>query len=74
MTGDKIPENALICRVSIEKVSQFEYSAILDLETCDNCRAADGLTAKMQSELPTTPNPKCSNTNGCRCVVVEIND
>jgi len=67
------PENALVMTVHAE-IHRFEYSTILDAETCANCRGLDGKTAEKESDLPTAPNPQCTSPTGCRCMVIEIRD
>ncbi len=66
------PENALIARIKVTKIEPFEYSAIIDDETCSVCKAADGITAADPKALPPAPNPKCTNRDMCRCMIVEI--
>lgn len=67
------PDNALIMTLKAEKLN-IEYSAIIDAETCDVCRALEGKMAANARELPTAPNPDCTNPRGCRCMIVEILD
>lgn len=57
-----------------ELIAEGHYSAVLDKDTCSNCRALDGLSTREANF--TTPNPNClgniysSNGNPCRCITV----
>lgn len=49
-----------------------EYSALLDLNVCLPCAAADGETANDADDLTPAPNPECAGGDWCRCFWVWI--
>lgn len=53
-----------------DEIERYEYSAILDQNTCGNCEEWDGATASDLSELPETPNEECSGMSNCRCFII----
>lgn len=55
-----------------DEIDRYEYSAILDVNTCDPCAADDGETATSLDELTDTPNPDCAGFDSCRCFRVAI--
>lgn len=55
-----------------DEISRYEYSAILDQNTCDVCEEADGRQASDPSELPDAPNPDCEGGARCRCFIVAV--
>lgn len=50
-----------------------EYSALLDLNVCSPCAAADGETANDANDLTPAPNPECAGGDWCRCFHVYVN-
>lgn len=52
---------------NIDQLSEVEYSAILDKNTCGPCEEADGMTAADPEDLPAAPNPDCEGGENCRC-------
>lgn len=57
-----------------DDIGHYEYSAILDQNTCGACSADDGMTANSPADLPGTPNPECEGSDFCRCFIVAILD
>jgi phage gp29-like protein len=55
-----------------DEIDRYIQSALLDLNTCGNCAAADGAEADTEDELPGAPNPDCDGGDLCRCVVVAV--
>lgn len=55
-----------------DDIERYEYSAILDQNTCGSCAADDGKEASSPDELPDTPNPDCEGSDFCRCFIVAI--
>ncbi|HWQ32555.1 MAG TPA: phage portal protein [Blastocatellia bacterium] len=53
---------------------RYIYSAILDVNTCDVCRAADLKEADDPAKLPDAPNPDCAGRWRCRCMIVIARD
>jgi len=43
------------------------YSAIMDDETCQACRAQEGHSSSDENRLMPIPNPRCTSLMGCRC-------
>jgi len=54
-------------KANIDQISETEYSAILDKNTCGPCEEADGMTAADPEDLPAAPNPDCAGGENCRC-------
>lgn len=54
------------------EIGRYEYSAILDKNTCDTCETWDGATADDPSQLPETPNEECDGLSNCRCFIIAI--
>ena len=48
----------------------LEYSAILDVNTCSVCKAADGRQAQSLEDLADAPNPDCEGKANCRCFII----
>lgn len=63
--SDEIAANA-------DKADHYEYSAILDANTCGPCGDADGETADDEADLPAAPNPDCDGGDRCRCIHVLV--
>lgn len=59
-------------RARRDEIDRFEYSALLDQNTCGPCNEDDGLTAGSEEQLPSTPNPECEGSDFCRCFIVAI--
>jgi len=55
-----------------DEIDHYIQSAMLDLNTCENCAAADGQEADTEDELPGAPNPDCDGKDLCRCVVMAV--
>jgi hypothetical protein len=55
-----------------DEIGSVIYSALLDLNTCENCAAADGAEGATPSEIPDVPNPDCDGGDKCRCVHVYV--
>jgi phage gp29-like protein len=55
-----------------DEIDSYYQSALLDLNTCENCAAADGAEAANEEDLPGAPNPDCDGGDKCRCVVVAV--
>lgn len=55
-----------------DDIERYEYSALLDPNTCPSCSQDDGLEASTPDDLPTTPNPECDGSDFCRCFIVAI--
>jgi hypothetical protein len=54
-----------------DEIDHYIYSALLDVNTCKACAAADGMEGSAD-ELPAVPNPDCDGGDGCRCVRVAV--
>lgn len=57
-----------------DEIDRYEYSAILDQNTCGPCAQDDGKEASSPDDLPDTPNPDCEGSDFCRCFIVTILD
>lgn len=57
-----------------DDIGRYEYSALLDLNTCEPCAALDGTTAQSMDELPEVPLGDCAGGAMCRCFIVAIAD
>lgn len=55
-------------------IRETYYSAILDKNTCQPCKDADGKTAAKPQDLPPVPNRKCEGRWRCRCCHVYVHD
>lgn len=55
-----------------DEIARYEYSAILDANTCGPCEAWDGVAAVDVSSLPETPNAECEGWSNCRCFIISI--
>lgn len=55
-----------------DDIERYEYSALLDVNTCEPCAADDGKEASTPDDLPDTPNPDCAGSDLCRCFIVAI--
>jgi phage gp29-like protein len=55
-----------------DEIDRYYYSALLDLNTCENCAAADGADGKTLDEIPDCPNPDCDGGDRCRCVQIAV--
>lgn len=55
-----------------DEIAHFEYSAILDSNTCPQCFELDGTTADSLDELPETPLADCDGGSMCRCFIVAV--
>jgi hypothetical protein len=47
-------------------------SPLLDINTCENCAAADEATGPTPGDIPDIPNPDCDGADRCRCVHVYV--
>ncbi len=55
-----------------DEVKGVYYSALLDPNTCENCRRADGVEGATPRDIPSVPNPDCDGGDKCRCVHVLV--
>lgn len=55
-----------------DEIATYEYSAILDKNTCGPCEDADGQTATDMTDLPEAPNPECEGGANCRCFIIGV--
>lgn len=55
-----------------DEIGRYQYSAILDRNTCDSCQAEDGKEAGDPAELQSAPNSECEGLALCRCFVLAI--
>ncbi|MEN6601774.1 MAG: DUF935 family protein [Bryobacteraceae bacterium] len=55
-----------------DEISNVYYSALLDMNTCEACAAADGQSGRTPDEIPAVPNPDCEGGDKCRCVHIFI--
>lgn len=54
------------------EIDLYEYSAILDINTCPPCRKWDGEQSSNIEDLPQAPNKDCEGGWNCRCFVIGI--
>ena len=54
------------------EIGLYEYSAILDQNTCGPCAADDGEQSNREDDLTDVPNPDCEGGDWCRCFHVAI--
>lgn len=59
-------------RANVDQVEFYQYSALLDKNTCSPCADADGLEAANIDDLPSAPNPDCDGGENCRCLIVGV--
>jgi len=55
-----------------DEISSVIYSALLDLNTCEACAAADGEEGATPGDIADVPNPDCDGGDKCRCVHVYV--
>lgn len=55
-----------------DEISEVQYSSLLDINSCENCKAADGQTGRTPAEITAVPNPDCDGGDKCRCVHVFV--
>lgn len=55
-----------------DDIERFEYSSLLDLNTCPQCFELDGTEAATLEELPEVPLAGCDGAGMCRCFIVAI--
>jgi phage gp29-like protein len=55
-----------------DEISEVYYSALLDLNTCEACAAADGTSGATPDDIADVPNPDCDGGDKCRCVHVYV--
>jgi Phage Mu protein F like protein len=55
-----------------DQIRLYEYSAVLDANTCDPCGEWDGSQAEKLDDLPEVPNPACEGGDKCRCVIIAL--
>ena len=53
-------------------IDRYEYSALLDVNTCSPCAQLDGTTAQSMDDLPETPLSECDGGAMCRCFIVAV--
>lgn len=59
-------------RSRADDIDRFEYSSLLDVNTCSPCAALDGTTAQNMDDLPEVPLAECDGGSMCRCFIVAI--
>ena len=59
-------------RANVDQIEVYQYSALLDKNTCSPCADADGLEAADINDLPSAPNPDCDGGELCRCLIVGV--
>lgn len=55
-----------------DEIGSVVYSALLDINTCEACAAADGEEGATPEDIPGVPNPDCDGGDRCRCVHVFV--
>jgi HK97 family phage portal protein len=55
-----------------DEIERYQYSAILDRNTCEGCGGEDAKEASDPDELQSAPNPECEGGDLCRCFIVAI--
>lgn len=55
-----------------DEIGSVIYSALLDINTCEQCAGADGAEAATPDGIPDVPNPDCDGGDKCRCVHVYV--
>lgn len=55
-----------------DDIGRYEYSALLDVNTCDPCAALDGTTAENMDDLPEVPLADCDGGSLCRCFIIAV--
>ncbi len=55
-----------------DEISSVIYSALLDINTCEQCADADGQEGDTPDDIPDVPNPDCDGGDKCRCVHVYV--
>jgi hypothetical protein len=55
-----------------EEIGSVIYSALLDINTCENCADSDGAEGATPDDIPDVPNPDCDGGDKCRCVHVYV--
>lgn len=57
-----------------DDIGRYEYSALLDANTCEPCASLDGATAMNMDDLPEVPLAECDGGSMCRCFIVAVAD
>lgn len=55
-----------------DDIDRYEYSSLLDVNTCSPCASLDGTTAQRMDDLPEVPLAECEGGSLCRCFIVAI--
>lgn len=55
-----------------DDIERYEYSSLLDVNTCSNCAELDGTTATSMDDLPEVPLADCDGGPLCRCFIIAI--
>ena len=55
-----------------DDIERYEYSSLLDVNTCSSCASLDGTTAQSMDDLPDVPLADCDGGSLCRCFLVAI--
>jgi phage gp29-like protein len=55
-----------------DEIGSVIYSALLDINTCEACAAADGEEGATPDDITAVPNPDCDGGDRCRCVHVFV--
>lgn len=59
-------------RQRLNDIERYEYSSLLDVNTCNNCAELDGTTATSMDDLPEVPLAECDGGSLCRCFIIAI--
>lgn len=55
-----------------DEIKSVIYSAMLDINSCEHCVAADGTEGDTPDDIDDVPNPDCDGGDKCRCVHVFV--
>mgnify|MGYP000250476932 CR=1 FL=1 len=60
-------------RESLEDFAYAIWSCLCDSDSCDECRALDGIYFLPRlANMPQPPLPSCKSSKGCRCILIYI--
>jgi hypothetical protein len=48
---------------------RFIYSCVMDEDSCDVCKSAEGQESDDPRHLPSAPNPECKGECGCMIII-----
>lgn len=57
-----------------DSIARYEYSSLLDVNTCSSCASEDGKEAFSPDDLAETPNVSCDGGGYCRCFIIAISE